>query len=60
MLVLVKLCSVFKISGKICIVSGKICIVSGNISRKSDVNKFEKRFVWLLVWLTHIDILVGS
>ncbi|KAH0863333.1 hypothetical protein HID58_080554, partial [Brassica napus] len=29
---------------------------SGKLSRKSDINEFEKLFAWLLVWLTHINI----
>uniref|UniRef100_A0A0D3A569 Uncharacterized protein n=1 Tax=Brassica oleracea var. oleracea TaxID=109376 RepID=A0A0D3A569_BRAOL len=29
---------------------------SGKLSRKSNINKFEKLFAWLLVWLTPIDI----
>ncbi|CAF1920242.1 unnamed protein product [Brassica oleracea] len=35
---------------------GRIWVVSGKLSRKSDVNKFEKLFAWCLVLLTHVDI----
>ncbi|CAN6857464.1 unnamed protein product [Brassica oleracea] len=35
---------------------GRIWVVSGKLSRKSDVNKFEKLFAWYLVLLTHVDI----
>ncbi|KAF3496699.1 hypothetical protein DY000_02055611 [Brassica cretica] len=35
---------------------GGIWVVLGKLSRKSDVNKFEKLFAWCLVLLTHVDI----
>ncbi|CAF1705730.1 BnaC03g44030D [Brassica napus] len=35
---------------------GRIWVVSGKLSRKSDVNKFEKLFAWCLLLLTHVDI----
>ncbi|KAG5414878.1 hypothetical protein IGI04_002445, partial [Brassica rapa subsp. trilocularis] len=49
LLVLVKLCNFFKFQEEFWIVSGKL-------SRKLDVNKFEKPFAWCLVWLTHVDM----